>query len=397
MRAAAAPASERRHERAAPDAASAARWRTALLHGAAAYVASRLMVLAAAGVVAAAQEPRPASARGPIVDVLTSWDGLWYFEVVRHGYPHSVPGNVTFLDSEARTAFFPAYPLLVRAADRVLPGGDVFAGIAVNLVLGAVVVLLAGLIARRLYGERVAGRAMVLMAVFPGSFVLSFSYSEALMLALVAATLLLLLDERWLLAGLAAAAATATRPNAIAICAACAVAAWIAWRRHHDWRAWLAPLLSPLGAIAFQLFLWARTGEAGVWLRVQEEAWDEGVSFGWTALRRTYDAVASPLGSATNVITALCVIATIAGLWALFRAKLPAPIVAYTLVVIALMLLPSTVTARPRFLYTAFPLLIAAAAVWPDDEEQWWALGLSLCGAGLVAVTALYGLHAAIP
>ena len=51
--------------------------------------------------------------------------------------------------------------------------------------------------------------------------------------------------------------------------------------------------------------------------------------------------------------------------------------VAYTLVVIALMLLPSTVTARPRFLYTAFPLLIAVAAVWPDDEEQWWALGLS--------------------
>ena len=86
-----------------------------------------------------------------------------------------------------------------------------------------------------------------------------------------------------------------------------------------------------------------------------------------------------------------------AGLWALFKAKLPAPVVAYTVVVVALMLLPSTVTARPRFLYAAFPLLIAAAAVWPDDDDQWWALGLSLCGGGLVAVTALYGLHAAIP
>jgi Dolichyl-phosphate-mannose-protein mannosyltransferase len=395
LRAAVAPASER-DGRVVSD-VQRARWRVALVHGAAAYVASRLMVLAAAGIVAAAHEPRPARARGPILDVLTSWDGLWYFDVVRHGYPASVPANVTYFDPEARTAFFPAYPLLVRAADRALPGGDVFAGVAVNLVLGAVVVLLAGLIARRLYGERVAGRAMVLMAVFPGSFVLSFSYSEALMLALVAATLLLLLDERWLLAGLAAAVATASRPNAIAICAACAVAAWIAWRRHHDWRAWLAPLLSPLGVIAFQLFLWARTGEATVWFRVQDEAWSEGVSFGWTALRRTYDAVASPLGSATNVITALCVVATIAGLWALFKAKLPPPVVAYTLVVVALMLLPSTVTARPRFLYTAFPLLIAVAAVWPDDEERWWALGLSLCGAGLVAVTALYGLHAAIP
>jgi len=81
----------------------------------------------------------------------------------------------------------------------------------------------------------------------------------------------------------------------------------------------------------------------------------------------------------------------------LFKAKLPASFVAYTLVVIALMLLPATVTARPRFLYTAFPILIAGAAIWPKDEDRWWGLGLSLLGAGLVAVTALYGLYAAIP
>lgn len=382
----------------APAAAGRARsWRRALIQGGVVYTVSRAMVLAAAGVVAAAQQPRPPSARGPILTVLTSWDGLWYFDVVRNGYPHTVPANVTYFDPEARIAFFPAYPLLVRAADRVLPGGDVFAGLAVNLVLGALFVLLVGVLARRLYGDRVAARAMVLVALFPGSFVLSFSYSEALMLVLVAATLVLLLEERWLLAGITAAVATASRPNAVAICAACAVAAWVAWRRHHDWRAWIAPALAPVGVVAFQLFLWVHTGERMVWFRVQDEAWSEGVSFGWTALRRTYEAVVSPLGSATNIITALCVVATVAGLWALFKAKLPPPIVAYTLVVIALMLLPSTVTARPRFLFTAFPILIAAAAIWPDDDEQWWPLGLAVCGAGLVSVTALYGLYAAIP
>ena len=372
-------------------------WGFALAQGAVAYVISRAMVLAAAGAVAAAQQPRPANAKGPILDVLTSWDGLWYFEVVRHGYPTSVPSPITYFDPEARAAFFPLYPILVRAADRVLPGGDVMAGLFINLVLGALAVLLVGVIARRLFDAQVAGRSMVLMALFPGSFVLSFSYSEALMLVLVAAALLLLLERRWLLAGLVSALATASRPNAIAIVAACAVAAWLAWRRERDWRAWVAPLLAPIGFVAFQLYLWVHTGELTVWARVQQDAWNEGASFGWTAIRRTAEAFTSPFDSATNIITMLCVVATIIGIYALFKAKLPAPLVAYTLVVIALMLLPATVTARPRFLYTAFPILIAGAAVWPKDEEKWWGLGLSLLGAGLVAVTALYGLFAAIP
>src|SRR5262249_28174514 len=236
-------------------------WPFALAQGAVAYAISRAMVLAAAGAVAAAQQPRPTNAKGPILNVLTSWDGVWYFEVVRHGYPALVPPHVTYFDSEARAAFFPAYPLLVRAADRILPGGDVMAGLTVNLVLGAVAVLLVGLIARRLYGDAVAGRAMVLMALFPGSFVLSFSYSEPLMLVLVAAALLLLLQHRWLAAGVVSALATASRPNAIAIVAACAVAAWLAWRRNRDWRAWVAPLLAPAGFVAFQLYLWVHTGE----------------------------------------------------------------------------------------------------------------------------------------
>ena len=355
------------------------------------------MVLAAAGAVAAAQQPRPSNAKGPILNVLTSWDGLWYFEIVRHGYPTSVPSPITYFDPEARAAFFPLYPIVVRAADRVLPGGEVMAGLLVNLVLGAIAVLLVGVIARRLFDADVAGRAMVLMALFPGSFVLSFSYSEALMLVLVAAALLLLLDRRWILAGLVSALATASRPNAIAIVAACAVAAWLAWRRDRDWRAWLAPLLAPIGFLAFQLYLWAHTGELTVWARVQQDAWNEGASFGWTALRRTAEAFTSPFDSATNIITMLCVVATIIGIYVLFKAKLPASFVAYTLVVIALMLLPATVTARPRFLYTAFPILIAGAAIWPKDEDRWWGLGLSLLGAGLVAVTALYGLYAAIP
>ena len=85
------------------------------------------------------------------------------------------------------------------------------------------------------------------------------------------------------------------------------------------------------------------------------------------------------------------------GLWCLWRKPLPWPMVAYIAVVIALMLLPATVTARPRFLFTAFPLFISAAAWWPRRDRAVWDLVLVACGAGLTGLTALYGVFGAIP
>ena len=80
------------------------------------------------------------------------------------------------------------------------------------------------------------------------------------------------------------------------------------------------------------------------------------------------------------------------------RHRLPWPALAYSATVVALMLLPATVTARPRFLFTAFPLLIAAA-VWLGDQRrrEWWPWVLSTCLVGLVTITAIYGGYAAIP
>src|SRR5262249_53790498 len=155
----------------------------------------RAIVAGAAASVAAARTPRPTNAFRPILDVLTSWDGLWYLRIVRTGYPRSVPPHITFNEVQARAAFFPLYPMAVRALDRVLPGGDVTAAVLLNIVLGAAFIYLVGVLTRRLFDEQVAGRAMVLAAVFPGSFVLSFTYAEPLMLVLAAVCLLFLLER----------------------------------------------------------------------------------------------------------------------------------------------------------------------------------------------------------
>ncbi len=390
-------------------------WHRALFVGMAAYVVSRLCVLAATGVRASQMavdarkdgiaEP---SAYQTITNVLTSWDGRWYIELIRRGYPTSIPANITYEQLEARAAFFPVYPWTVRVVDAVMPGGDTFAALSVNFVLGAVAVVLVGLLARRLYSVSVAARAMTLFAVFPGSFVLSFAYSEAILIVLAAACLWFLVDQRWVLAGLFAAVGTGARPNGLALLVACAVASVLAIRRSRDWWSLIAPILAPLGFIGFQLYVDRTAGERGAWFRVQREAWSEGTSFGATAITNSFDFITNPLGSPTDALTAISVVALAAMIYCAWKVRLNWVLSAYCAAVIVLMLVPETVTARPRFLFTAFPLFIAVAAWWPDPDNDpdhhrasWdragWDLTLVVCGAGLVAVTGLYAVFGAIP
>ena len=400
--------------------ALAAAWRRILIRTGMVYVFSRVCVVIGAAIVAAElradenkrlekfplapwadpyywNKPIPKNAVSPMLDVLTSWDGIWYLRIIRRGYPTTVRPNVTYDVADARAAFFPTYPTLVRWVDWLLPGGDTMAALFVNLVLGAIAIWLIGLIAREVYGPKVAERAMFLVAMFPGSFVLSFAYTEALLITVAAACMLFLLRRQWWLAGLFAAIGTATRPNGVALIAACAVASLVAIRERREWRSLVAPLLAPVGFVAFQVWLGHHAGEAGVWFRVQTEAGGGGTSFGFTALRRTFLAVVRPMTSPTNTITAVSVATLLLLWWFLRKHRLPTPLVAYSAVIVLLMLLPATVTARPRFVFTAFPLFIPAAVWFERRNPHWWHYVASACAAGLVALTALYGVYGAIP
>ena len=395
-------------------------WRRALRRAGLVYLFSRFCTVLGAAIVAAEirhdedtrlqdfpwarwGDPHYAGRQVPISmvrlvrDVFTSWDGAWYMRIARSGYPHHVAANVTYDMPDARAAFFPVFPTIVRALDRVLPGGPSVAALTLNLVLGGVAVWLVGVLAREYFGVATAERAMVLMALFPGSFVLSFAYTEALLIVLAALTLLLLHRRQWLAAGLVAALASATRPNGVAVCVACAVAAGLAVRHRREWRALIAPLLSPLGFLGFQWWLGHHTGERGVWFRVQTEAWGEGTSFGFTAVRRTAQAFINPIASPTNSITAVCVACLVFMFWLARTYRIPAPMIAYSAMITLLMVIPETVTARPRFVYTAFPLLICAAAWFEHRRREWWHWTIMTCAVGLTTLTALYGVNGAIP
>ena len=396
-----------------------------ILHGFVAYVLSRVLTVIGAGLVAAEQVVRDRwnvdfckaakvldkcySGKQPhafrvlpggaslISSVFGNWDGNWYLRIVSSGYPRFIPKGITYDDPPARAAFFPTYPTLVRWVDKVVPGGPTTTGVLINLVLGGLFVAVFGFTAMKLFGAAKARHAVIILCLFPGSFVLSYVYSEALLLLVAAFCLWALHKERWLLAGLLAAFGTATRPNGLALVLACAVASLMAIRARRDWSSLIAPILAPLGFIGFMIFLRQHTGENLPWFRVQREAWREGTSFGGAAVSNTFEFLLHPLSSPTNVLTAASLVAAGVLLWSTYRHRIPLPMLAYSLGILFLMLLPATVTARPRFVFTAFPLFMSAGAMFHDEDTPWWELLIVILSAGLVTVVGMYGVISAVP
>lgn len=161
------------------------------------FALSRLVTLVAA-VVAGIAHPG-----FTVVEFFSAWDGGWYLEVVRHGYPAAVP-EIAGTATESTHAFFPLFPLAVRGVSWILGGSDAVAGIVVSLLSGAVCAVLVHRLAGALVDRATAKRATALFCLFPGSLVLSMVYAESMLLALAAACLLALIRRQWVPAGLAA-------------------------------------------------------------------------------------------------------------------------------------------------------------------------------------------------
>lgn len=149
----------------------------------------------------------PYSALGDLlVSPAARWDAAWYLTIAQDGYGDA--------HSHAQAAFYPLYPLLMRAGGWVL-GSPLVAGIAVSLAcfLGALV-LLHRLVALEL-GEQYARPAVLLTAFFPSALFFSAVYSESLFLLLSVGAFLAARRERWAWAGALGGLAALTRNSGV--------------------------------------------------------------------------------------------------------------------------------------------------------------------------------------
>jgi xanthosine utilization system XapX-like protein len=323
------------------------------------FAASRLVTFVVALAIAAASDLS-------ITQVLTRWDGGWYLAVVQRGYPDVVAEGVG-VQAQSTLAFFPGYPLLIQAGSSLTGLSPALVGILISTLAGAATSVALWLLAQRIADNKTADRTVVLFCFSPSAFVLSMVYAEALFFLLVGICLLALVRERWAIAGVAAALAGLVRPNGLVLTLCCGWAAVQAIRLQRSWRAAIAPLLAPIGILAFFGYLQVRTGDWLAYVHIQKRGWDQGFDFGISNLRTLLAVIADRRLGFYTLMLAVCMVGIVVMLYFLVRWRLPAPILIYVVGIVGVALLSSNTTSVPRFLLTAFPVLIPIAGHLADD------------------------------
>jgi len=226
-----------------------------------------------------------------LAETFAAWDSGWYFEIARSGY-HFDPAG------QSSIAFFPLYPLLMRALAWPFGGGERALWIA-GIVLSNACLLLALALLHRLTltlgGDREAARRTLLyVAVFPFAYFFTDVYTESLFLLLTVGAAVAAVSGGWGLAGVLGGLAALSRPNGVLIAVPLGLLALSGRPRPGDAvRRLLALSLVPLGLGLFCWYCHGLSGDAFAWLHAQGR-W--GYSVGnrpWVELMRLLDGLYS--------------------------------------------------------------------------------------------------------
>jgi len=279
------------------------------------------------------------------------------------------------------------YPLIVRGVLDATPLGDNAASLSVAVISSAVAMVVLWRLTARLCDESVAFRAVAFTVFAPGAFVLSMGYSEGLLLLFASATLIMLLDKRWLLAGCFAALACLARPSGVATAAACAVAAFVALRENRrDLRPVLAPALAAVGFIALPVYDQIHIGDAFAYWKTQKRGWHESFDGGVSTLRSFVHLAEHPLRDFNMFFAGLAMVMLAGGIVLLVRWRPPAPVLAYSAVIAILTFGASSFSSTFRFVLVGFPFTIAYARVLKNN-----AFAIALALSAMLFVTLAIG------
>ncbi len=248
-------------------------------------------VLIAAGFITAyatSEHLVPTNKPNVLTEGLIAWDGTWYRDIALHGYNTVAPEGLRF---------FPLFPLLGRVGSILTLGRT---DIALILIANVASLLLAIAIRRLVIFERgskeLANRAVWMVCLFPGAFVLAWGYAESLWVLAAVVGFWAIRTRRWGWAIVAGLVLGFSRPLGIAFAAPVAIELLRVWRQSKNTeRAFgVAAVCSPFVATGAYL-LWVNRVFGDAWLPFSVQNTLRGTSV--NPISRIWDGLSQMLGS----------------------------------------------------------------------------------------------------
>jgi hypothetical protein len=334
-------------------------WAEALLIG----IASRIFSIA---IVWGSFVLNLPSGRGGEQNPFTMWDGQWYTYIAVNGYHAEAVVKTPFGPGYHDFAFFPAWPMLIRALSlgNQLPV-DVVSPIAPN-VLFLIAAISVWAVLERVGGRSIARWGLALLAFSPAAFIFSIGYSEPLYLVFVSRFFIAADERLGLRTGLLALGAQLTRVTGAALAFASLPDLFHRETRRQAvyvilacvigfgaWWIWIALLTNnPTGYML---------GTPSWWLNQRPTAIPVGLGSMFDR-----DQWTSPIAAALLILVAL------GGRWLFKRGE--TRLALFVFAVLASCML-DTQTVMPRLLLIAFPAFGGMAAILPSNRWRWILLG----------------------
>ncbi|MGQ0735905.1 MAG: hypothetical protein ACT4QD_19900, partial [Acidobacteriota bacterium] len=222
-------------------------------------------------------------------DAFARFDSGWYHGIASQGYVYGEGGRNNL-------AFFPVYPLLMRAGGWLLGGRQqdyYFAGIVISWLAFAAAMVMVYRLALLDLPRPAALRAAAYAAVFPFAFFFGMVYSESLYLLALVTAVYALRSQRWLTAAVAGSVMTATRVTGVMTMPGLALVGWTS--AAHDHRARQRAAIAVAGCLggigAYSAY--------NAWLSGTPIAWYHAITY-WG-----YHPGGDPFGSVIGLLRAL--------------------------------------------------------------------------------------------
>jgi len=168
------------------------------------------------------------------LSAITNWDGQWYQRIVEQGYGVTAVGT---FDQWAKAFALnqpPLFPISVRALMWATGLGFGVAATVVNLLAGAITVLLLYRLLEPYAGRFVAASAVALLCTFVSAPVLQLAYKDGFALMLIVLAMLLIARRRYWYAVVAILALSMTRQVTPPLAVVIAAHAWMRFANRQE-------------------------------------------------------------------------------------------------------------------------------------------------------------------